>query len=101
MPLLSPAVFGRDEITCKLGSTELAVLRSGETACKVEVSGELRIAPELREVIDRINQIYFSEIRRAKFSEIRRAKDDRAREQEHRPGFHIPRITRDLARFIL
>jgi hypothetical protein len=75
------------------GSTELAVLRSGETACKVEVSGELRIAPDLQEVIDRINQIYFS-------VEIRRAKDDRAREQEHRPGFHIPRITRDLARFI-
>ena len=51
------------------------------------------IAPDLQEVIDRINQIYFS-------VEIRRAKDDRAREQEHRPGFHIPRITRALARFI-
>ena len=51
------------------------------------MAGELRIAPDLQEVIDRINQVYFS-------AEIRRAKDDRAKEQEHRPGFHIPRITR-------
>ena len=51
---------GGTKLRVNLGSTELAVLRSGETACKVEVSGELRIAPELQEVIDRTNQIYFS-----------------------------------------
>jgi hypothetical protein len=93
MPLLSPAVSGGTKLRVNPGSTELAVLRSGETACTVEVSGELCSAADLQEVIDRIKQIYFS-------VEIRRAKDDRAREQEHRPGFHIPRITRDLARFI-
>ncbi len=47
----------------------------------------------LQEVIDRINQIYFS-------VEKRRGKDDEGRNQKHRPEFYIPRITRRLARFI-
>jgi rRNA processing protein Gar1 len=47
----------------------------------------------LQEVIDRINQVYFS-------VETRRAKDDHARDQKHRPEFYIPRITRRLARFV-
>ncbi len=57
----------------------------------------------LQEVVDRINQIYFS-------VEKRHAQDDRAdfraadypaRDPKHRPEFYIPRITRRLARFIL
>ena len=47
----------------------------------------------LQEVIDRINQIYFS-------VESRRGKDDHSQNQKHRPEFYIPRITRRLARFI-
>ncbi len=47
----------------------------------------------LQEVIDRINQIYFS-------VEDQSAKDDYVGNQEHRPRFYIPRITRRLARFI-
>ncbi len=49
----------------------------------------------LQEVVDRINQIYFS-------VETRRTQDDhRARDPKHRPEFYVPRITRRLARFIL
>jgi hypothetical protein len=52
----------------------------------------------LQEVVDRINQIYFS-------VEKRRTQDDRAdcraRDPKHRPEFYVPRITRRLARFIL
>jgi tRNA G10 N-methylase Trm11 len=52
----------------------------------------------LQEVVDRINQIYFS-------VEKRHTQDDRAdyreRDPKHRPEFYIPRITRRLARFIL
>ena len=51
----------------------------------------------LQEVVDRINQIYFS-------VEKRHAQDGRdyqAKDPKHRPEFYIPRITRRLARFIL
>jgi len=44
---------GETKLRVNPSSTELAVLRSEETACKVEVPGELRIAPDLQEVIDR------------------------------------------------
>ena len=47
----------------------------------------------LQEVVDRINQIYFS-------VEDQRPKYDHAPTQKHRPEFYIPRITRCLARFI-
>jgi hypothetical protein len=53
------------------GSTELAVLRSGEMGCKVEVLGELCKPPDLQQVIDRINQIYFfAEIRRVNWNTV-------------------------------
>jgi hypothetical protein len=47
----------------------------------------------LQEVVDRINQIYFS-------VEDRRTQDYRASHLKHRPEFYIPRITRRLARYI-
>jgi hypothetical protein len=48
----------------------------------------------LQEVIDRINKVHSP-------AKDQLAKNDRAKEQEHRPEFYIPRITRRLARFIL
>jgi hypothetical protein len=55
----------------------------------------------LQEVVDRINQIYFS-------VENPHTQDDRAdyradylaSDAKHRPEFYIPRITRRLARFM-
>ena len=57
----------------------------------------------LQEVVDRINQIYFSvEKRHAQAGRADfRAADYPARDPKHRPEFYIPRITRRLARFIL
>jgi len=47
----------------------------------------------LQEVIDRINKVHSP-------AKDQRTKNDHAGEQEHRPEFYIPRITKRLAKFI-
>jgi hypothetical protein len=82
------------ELRDKSGSTEFPVLRLQEALCQSRTIGRVCMAHRtLQEVVDRINQIYFS-------MEDRQPAYDHAATQKHRPEFYIPRITRYLARFI-
>ena len=67
--------------------------RSSKPRAQSETQESYMAHLALQEVIDRINQVHSP-------TKDQPTRNDRAKEQEHRPEFYIPRITQRLARFI-